>query len=115
MVYSATVTSTVNGRNETKKTYIGLTEPPFKRRFTVHKHTFNERNTPNDTSLSKYIWNLKDTGATWEIKWEILRRAGGYNKSTEKMRDMPNGKTVNLLIQTKGVFNGQVRMNNKML
>ena len=84
VVYSATVTSTVNGRNETKKTYIGLTEPPFKRRFTVHKHTFNERNTPNDTSLSKYIWNLKDTGAAWEIKWEILRRAGGYNKSTKK-------------------------------
>ena len=84
VVYSATVTSSINGRNESKKTYIGLTEPPFKKRFTVHKRTFNHRNTPNDTSLSKYVWNLKDMGAAWEIKWEILKRAGGYSKSTKR-------------------------------
>ena len=83
VVYSATITSSLNGR-EDKKTYIGLTEPPFKRRYTVHKRTFNNRNTPNDTSLSKYIWSLKDKGADWRIKWEILKRAGGYNKSSKK-------------------------------
>ena len=82
--YSAEVTHTNGAGSQVSKTYIGLSEPAFKRRYTVHLHTFNNRGTPNDTSLSKYIWNLKDEGYTdFRIKWSIIKRARGYSKSSK--------------------------------
>ena len=58
----------------------GTTQKP-----TMHEHTFNNRGTPNDTSLSKYIWSLKDAGISdYSIRWSISRRAAGYSKSTKK-------------------------------
>ena len=34
-----------------------------------------------DSSLSEYIWKLKDSGITnYDIKWTILRKAPKYNK-----------------------------------
>ena len=84
VTYSAVVTHRNRRGRIVRKTYIGLTEPEFKKRYTVHKHTFNVRGTPNDTSLSKYIWDLKDQGITdYTIEWSILRRAPGYNKSSK--------------------------------
>ena len=82
--YSAEVTHNNDTGREISKTYIGLSEPAFKKRYTVHLHTFNNRGTPNDTSLSRYIWHLKDEGYTdFQIKWSILKRARGYSKSSK--------------------------------
>ena len=84
VVYSAVVSHTDRRERHVSKTYIGVTEPEFKKRYNVHVHTFNNRGTPNDTSLSKYIWNLKDKGNTgFQIKWSILQRAPGYNKTSK--------------------------------
>ena len=82
--YSAVVKHRDRRDRNVKKTYIGVSEPEFKTRHRVHEHTFNNRNTPNDTSLSNYIWELKDQGITdYSIEWSILRRARGYCKSTK--------------------------------
>ena len=81
--YSAVVTHSERRENTVKKTYIGVTEPQWKKRYRVHQHTFNNRGTPNDTSLSKYIWELKDRGIEYNIKWSILKRAPGYRKSSK--------------------------------
>jgi len=84
VVYSAVVKHTDRNRRIVSKTYIGLSEPEFKKRYRVHTHTFNNRITPNDTSLSKYVWGLKDEGITqYSVKWSILSRAYGYNKSSK--------------------------------
>ena len=40
--------------------YIGLTEGTFKKRFTQHKSSFNNIDYSNKTSLSKYVWSLKN-------------------------------------------------------
>ena len=83
--YSATVEHTDRRGRDTSRTYIGVTEPAFKKRFTVHTHTFNNRGTPNDTCLSKYVWKLKDEGITdFSIRWSILKKAAGYSKSSKK-------------------------------
>ena len=85
VAYSAVVEHRDRRGRDNSKTYIGISEPAFKKRFTVHEHTFNNRGTPNDTSLSKYIWSLKDAGISdYSIRWSILRRAAGYSKSTKK-------------------------------
>ena len=69
--------------NSIKKTYLGVTEPEWKKRFRTHEHTFNNRDTPNDTSLSKFIWQLKDKRIDYTIKWSILKRAPGYQKNSK--------------------------------
>ena len=82
--YSAVVKHRDRRDRNINKTYIGVSEPKFKTRHRVHEHTFNNRNTPNDTSLSNYIWELKDQDITnFSIKWSILGKARGYCKSTK--------------------------------
>ena len=81
--YSAVVKHKDRRDRDISKTYIGISEPEWKKRYTVHQHTFNNRGTPNDTSLSKYIWGLKDQGINYSIKWSILCKAQGYNKSSK--------------------------------
>ena len=73
IIYKATVTS-----EERQTSYIGSTELPFKDRYTNHKSSFTLRHKASSTSLSTYIWDLKDKGLSHEIKWEILKRCSPY-------------------------------------
>ena len=57
VIYKATVTTP---RLDTKKTYIGLTEGPWKQRYSQHKSSFNNRKYEQNTTLSKFIWNEND-------------------------------------------------------
>ena len=84
VAYSAVVTHQERNEEIINKTYLGVTEPEFKKRHNVHQHTFRNRDTPNDTSLSKYIWELKDKGIEeYNVKWSIVKRATGYRKSSK--------------------------------
>ena len=56
VIYGATVTETISGKTET---YTGLSEPPFKSRYSGHLTTFKNKNA-NHTTLSKHIWVLKN-------------------------------------------------------
>ena len=60
------------------KDYIGISKPPFKHRYVVHKKSFLDRGY-NPTCLSEHIWDLKDKGITFDIKWTILQKNTGYN------------------------------------
>ena len=79
----------------TKETYTGLSEPPWKYRKYGHNTDFKHKKkgtSKNGTTLSKYIWTLKDPDdcnlepcpnkMEYEIKWKILARASGYNPIT---------------------------------
>ena len=59
VIYEAKVTT----ENDYKR-YIGLTAMPFKKRYSSHKSSFNNRDKSNQTELSKHIWKLKDEGTT---------------------------------------------------
>ena len=68
LVYRATVTA----ENRPNKFYLGMTESSFKTRYTGHKSSFKNRNLVNDTSLSKYVWELKEKEVNHTIEWSIL-------------------------------------------
>ena len=63
LVYKATV----KADNRPEKIYIGMTENTFKTRFNGHKVSLKHKSHRNDTTLSKYIWELKDNGTNFNI------------------------------------------------
>ena len=80
IVYQAVVSA--EGMND--KTYIGMTEHEFKIRFRNHKMSLNNKNYSKSTALSKYAWELKETGKPFSIKWSILKRARAYRSGAKK-------------------------------
>ena len=78
VVYQATVES----ENE-EQNYVGLTSTTFKSRHANHKTSFKYESHRKNTSLSKYIWDLKDSGKNYNIKWKILGRAGTFSPISE--------------------------------
>ena len=60
-----------------------MTSSNFKARLGVHTQSFNHRDT-NQTSLSRYIWELKDKNEEFKIKYKIVDRGYPYNPKTEK-------------------------------
>ena len=65
-------------QNGHEKTYIGLTENSFKIRYANHMHSFRNAQKKNSTSLSKFVWHLKERGITPVIKWSIAAKGGKY-------------------------------------
>ena len=57
IIYKYTVLST----NKPNKVCLGTAEGDFKKRFYNRRKTFNNEGSTNDTTLSKYIWELKET------------------------------------------------------
>ena len=75
IIYQATVTTTPDGE---VKTYTGLTDNKFKERYGSHKSSFNHENQKDSTALSQYIWQLKHSQKSFNIKWEIVKRCQSY-------------------------------------
>ena len=66
--------------------YIGLTEPTFKKRFGNHLKSFNNRENRTETKLSVHIWELKEGGLTYKIKWKLLKQSQAYDPATQICR-----------------------------
>ena len=82
VIYKATVTTP---RLDTKKTYIGLTEGPWKQRYSQHKSSFNNRKYEQNTTLSKFIWNEKrQTGTEPTVSWSISKPIPAYNNISKR-------------------------------
>ena len=81
VIYRATVTDEAQNIN----TYTRLTINTFKRRFSGHKYSFNNRG-ENSTTLSTHLWNLKDENKNFNIKWNIIDKAPEFNPTTRKCR-----------------------------
>ena len=81
-VYRATVSSG-DGK---MKIYTGAAATTFKLRYGNHKKSFNNRKYVSDSCLSKYVWELKDRGVKFEIKWQIIKKSKGYDPVTQKCR-----------------------------
>ena len=63
-----------NKRN--KKIYFGSTQGDFKTRYYNHKTSFSHDKYRHSTTLSSYVWELKDNkGIDIIMKWEVLRNA----------------------------------------
>ena len=62
------------------KFYFGLTETPLKDRFGNHTRDFKHKTYSNSTELSKYLWDLKETGKNPIAKWSIVEKVYSNTK-----------------------------------
>ena len=77
LVYQSAVES---GGNE--ETYIGLASTTFKLRLGNHKKAFKNEIYRKDTCLSGHIWDIKNKGGDYEIKWKFIGRAQPFSPVT---------------------------------
>ena len=78
LIYQATVTRHHNNKEES---YIGLTDNTFKTRYNGHTSSFRNEQYRNATTLSNYIWTLKDRNINYSLKWKIIDRGRAYQPS----------------------------------
>jgi hypothetical protein len=69
--------------NNKDETYIGLTDNTFKTRYNGHNCSFRNRENRNSTTLSQYVWELKDNNTPYTIKWKVIARSSAYSPSTK--------------------------------
>ena len=60
-VYDIIYQCTILSLDKTNKVYLGTAEGDFKKQFSNYRKLFNNESRANDTTLSKYIWKLKET------------------------------------------------------
>ena len=63
--------------------YIGLSEPPFKGRYSDHKTSFNDRRYNVKTDMSKKVWELKDEGKVPKVTYTIVRKSSPYQPGSD--------------------------------
>ena len=60
-------------------------EGDFKKRICNHRKSFNNEDSANDTTLSKYIWELKKTSnSSPTLVWTIAKRVPPYSNISKK-------------------------------
>ena len=79
IIYKATVS--VPGRKDMY--YYGLCDTDFKTRLNNHNSSFRHRHLVK-TSLARHVWNLKDEGKSYSIKWELHCKAAPYMCGTRR-------------------------------
>ena len=73
----------VEAGGDTKEN-VGLTEPPFKQRYTCHMSSFRHAKHEHSTELSKHVWDLKRRGEDFSTRWSILTSAPAYNSASKR-------------------------------
>lgn len=70
----------VSAPNQQNRVYIGLTDKDFKTRWNSHKLSFNNAKYRNSTSLSTYVWELKEKlNIVPSLKWSIIKSVKSYS------------------------------------
>ena len=59
----------------TKYITLNLSEDEFKTRYNNHTRSFRKKGHEKKTELSKYVWELKDKGEDFTIKWSVVAKA----------------------------------------
>ena len=77
IVYSAKVTQ----NDQTTNSYVGLSAPPFKSRLGTHKTSF-KNDQVNQTSLSTFIWGLKEKNISYDVSWKYVDQAKPFSPVT---------------------------------
>ena len=95
------------------KTYIGATENEWKSRYNMHKSSFKHKHLEHTTSLSRYIWSLKDSNTPYELKWDILKPAPTYSKEARTCRLCIEEKTAIMFGDKGTLLNKRAEIMNK--
>ena len=87
------------------KEYIGLTANTFKERYNNHKSSFKNANKAHSTSLSSYIWELKNNNTPYTTDWSIMGRAQAYNRKVRNCQLCLMEKTYIMMSDPKKTLN----------
>ena len=81
IIYKCTVLSP----NKPNKVYLETAEGDFKKQLYNHRKSFNNEGSAYDTSLSKYIWELKETSnSNPTLIWSIAKKVPPYSNLSKK-------------------------------
>ena len=81
IIYKCTVLST----DKPNEVCLGTAEGDFKKRFYNHRKSFNNEVSANDTTLPKYIWELKETSdLSPTLVWPIAKKVPPYSNISKK-------------------------------
>ena len=106
--------ATVKPKNKPEvKDYYGLTSCTFKTRFDQHTSSFRHQNQSHKTSLSKYIWRLKEKGEEYDLKWEITALAPPYSTEAKRCQLCLTEKTLILFSNSENILNQRSEILNK--
>ena len=87
MIYKAEV---VSGKG--KRHYYGQTDRTFKERFYGHTSDLRHPSKAKSTSLSTYVWKIRNEGEDPTISWSKVKNARSYN---------PGNKNCNMCLEEK--------------
>ena len=90
IVYKCIASTSINPN----KTYLGTTEGEFKKRYNNHIKSFRHKRYSKETTLSKYIWEIKKKyNEMATLKWSIVKSVLPYSNIYKKMFIMSSRKT----------------------
>ena len=81
IIYKAKVETTEASKY---REYIGMAETEFKTRFYNHESSFRNFQHRTKTTLSQYIWQLKEEGEPFEVKWSLIAKSRPYRCGTRR-------------------------------
>ena len=85
VVYKGTVICKDEQNNNIKPLfYLGCTSNEFKSRWYTHNSTFQHRDHKNPTTLSTYVWKLKNRNLLPKIKWKVMSKAHAYSSGSRQ-------------------------------
>ena len=93
--------------------YYGTSDGEIKERISTHNTSFKHRKYEHDTTLSKFIWSLKDKGVPYSIEWGIAARAGTYKCGTRRCDLCLTEKMTIARSKHKGLLNSRSELISK--
>ena len=93
IIYEAGITPLQNDDFGVRK-YIGLCGSTFKERLRNHEQTFSKVDLKRKTTLSSYVWDLKEESMNFDIKWKILKKSKGYSPVSRLSRLCLDERTI---------------------
>ena len=97
--------ATVTTKLSDTRVYIGMSENTFKTRFNNHRVSFKHQEHSQNTVLSKYIWDLKDSNADFSVGWSIVTRASFYRGNNLTLQFMPDWKALRCIRERSTLLN----------
>ena len=108
VVYMATVKASSG-----EKKYIGLTENPFKTRYSNHLTSFRNQKNENSTELSKHSWELKRKEIDYKVTWEILHDATACSNVSKRCNLCLAEKLAIILADSASLLNSRTELVSK--
>ena len=82
VVYKCTVSAKPNF---SKQVYLGVVEADQRQRFYNHKKSIKNKSYRNDTTLSSYLWNLREKHNVFPmLTWSAVKSVPGYSNISER-------------------------------